>query len=92
MTSEDLDKGFFSTASQGAHTKGIAGKSMGLSKRLDIIFYLFVFLIAIPIYSTVASTSGEGSTLEKPWKQHNKHKNKGKKEKLRRVYAHLDQH
>ncbi|GJQ70478.1 hypothetical protein Trydic_g22890 [Trypoxylus dichotomus] len=28
----------------------------------------------------------------KPWKQFHKHANKKKKEKLRRVYAHLDQH
>lgn len=41
MTSEDLDKGFFNAASQGVHTKGIAGKCMGLSKRLDIIFQFF---------------------------------------------------
>ncbi|XP_060516627.1 large subunit GTPase 1 homolog [Cylas formicarius] len=30
--------------------------------------------------------------VEKPWKKINKHHNKKKKEKLRRVYAHLDQH
>lgn len=41
------------------------------------------------IYRESSETSSVG---EKPWKQHNKHKNKGKKEKLRRVYAHLDQH
>ncbi|KRT79505.1 50S ribosome-binding GTPase [Oryctes borbonicus] len=29
---------------------------------------------------------------EKPWKEFNKHANKKKKEKLRRLYAHLDQH
>lgn len=33
MTSEDLDRGFFSTASQGVHIKGVVGKSMGLSQR-----------------------------------------------------------
>lgn len=32
------------------------------------------------------------NTTSKPWKQVNKHANKKKKEKLRRVYAHLDQH
>lgn len=42
--------------------------------------------------SSGPSSSEHGETVEKPWKQHNKHKNKGKKEKLRRVYAHLDQH
>lgn len=34
----------------------------------------------------------EGVASSKPWKDENKHKNKKKKEKLRRVYAHLDQH
>ncbi|XP_063903293.1 large subunit GTPase 1 homolog [Zophobas morio] len=29
---------------------------------------------------------------EKPWKKINRHENKNKREKLRRVYAHLDQH
>ncbi|CAG9767545.1 unnamed protein product [Ceutorhynchus assimilis] len=33
-----------------------------------------------------------GSLTAKPWKEANKHRNKKKKEKLRRVYAHLDQH
>ncbi|XP_044266555.1 large subunit GTPase 1 homolog [Tribolium madens] len=34
-----------------------------------------------------------GSVLgDKPWKKVNKHENKNKREKLRRVYAHLDQH
>lgn len=33
MTTEDLDKGFFSTASNGVHTKGVAGKFSGFSKR-----------------------------------------------------------
>lgn len=29
---------------------------------------------------------------EKPWKKINKHSNKKKREKTRRLYAHLDQH
>lgn len=37
-------------------------------------------------------TSSEVNSTEKPWKKQNKHGNKNKKEKLRRVYAHLDQH
>lgn len=45
----------------------------------------------------LAGLSGYGSgtnpsTTGKPWKQEKKHANKNKKEKLRRVYAHLDQH
>nr|XP_023026894.1 large subunit GTPase 1 homolog [Leptinotarsa decemlineata] len=47
---------------------------------------------AINLTSDQSSHSSTSSEIEKPWKQHNKHKNKGKKEKLRRVYAHLDQH
>ncbi|KAF5287740.1 hypothetical protein FQA39_LY15760 [Lamprigera yunnana] len=30
--------------------------------------------------------------VEKPWKKENKHKNKKKREKLRRIYVHLDKH
>ncbi|ENN76213.1 large subunit GTPase 1 homolog [Dendroctonus ponderosae] len=44
----------------------------------------------------VASLSIDGQSLgyssAKPWKEFNKHKNKGKKEKARRKYAYLDQH
>ncbi|XP_044743090.1 large subunit GTPase 1 homolog [Chrysoperla carnea] len=40
--------------------------------------------------------TGETTTTEnissKPWKKMNKHLNKNKREKLRRVYSHLDQH
>ncbi|KAF7270041.1 hypothetical protein GWI33_016948 [Rhynchophorus ferrugineus] len=39
----------------------------------------------------VQGTSQENN-VAKPWKAENKHRNKKKKEKLRRVYAHLDQH
>ncbi|CAG9854880.1 unnamed protein product [Phyllotreta striolata] len=70
-TTDDIDKVFFNTAKQGAHTKGIRG---------------------IPSDFNRSSSSDAQNMAEKPWKQHNKHKNKGKKEKLRRVYAHLDQH
>ncbi|CAG9840650.1 unnamed protein product [Diabrotica balteata] len=46
------------------------------------------------IHTGKTQSEGESTSevVEKPWKQYNKHKNKGKKEKLRRVYAHLDQH
>ncbi|CAG9793700.1 unnamed protein product [Diatraea saccharalis] len=33
-----------------------------------------------------------GAQVLKPWKQEKKHANKNKREKLRRVYAHLDEH
>ncbi|KAK9712390.1 hypothetical protein QE152_g24911 [Popillia japonica] len=39
-----------------------------------------------------SSTQYPQTNSEKPWKQFNKHANKKKKEKLRRVYAHLDEH
>ncbi|XP_066260673.1 large subunit GTPase 1 homolog isoform X1 [Euwallacea similis] len=44
--------------------------------------------------TTGAVQEGESSKgpFDKPWKTANKHRNKKKKEKLRRVYAHLDQH
>lgn len=40
----------------------------------------------VPAQGTAAEESS------KPWKNLNRHRNKNKKEKLRRVYAHLDQH
>ncbi|KAI4465309.1 large subunit gtpase 1 -related [Holotrichia oblita] len=39
-----------------------------------------------------SSTQYPQGSNEKPWKQFNRHANKKKREKLRRVYAHLDQH
>lgn len=36
MTTEEIDKGFFSTSSQGVHTKGIEGKSIGLTRRFEL--------------------------------------------------------
>ncbi|XP_030751131.1 large subunit GTPase 1 homolog [Sitophilus oryzae] len=70
VTSGDIDKVFFSGNNQTVHSKGVQGKSVGLS--------------------------GQGEPSQdlaaKPWKTENRHRNKKKKEKLRRVYAHLDQH
>lgn len=47
-------------------------------------------------YSTMQDSDAkalvENHSGAKPWKQHNKHANKKKKEKLRRVYAELDKH
>ncbi|RZB38767.1 large subunit GTPase 1 -like [Asbolus verrucosus] len=41
----------------------------------------------------IPNGSGNLESLgDKPWKKINRHENKNKKEKLRRVYAHLDQH
>ncbi|XP_045767045.1 large subunit GTPase 1 homolog [Maniola jurtina] len=39
-----------------------------------------------------AQAAGNPGILGKPWKQEKKHANKNKREKLRRVYAHLDEH
>lgn len=38
------------------------------------------------------SPVGNLSNVDKPWKKENKHKNKKKREKLRRLYVHLDKH
>ncbi|XP_012221126.2 large subunit GTPase 1 homolog [Linepithema humile] len=38
------------------------------------------------------SIDGQSDRMKKPWKMINKHVNKNKREKSRRVYAHLDQH
>ncbi|XP_019864907.1 large subunit GTPase 1 homolog isoform X2 [Aethina tumida] len=49
--------------------------------------------VVIPSVNNSGSQDGStDSIVEKPWKKINKHGNKNKKEKLRRVYAHLDQH
>ncbi|XP_050307029.1 large subunit GTPase 1 homolog [Anthonomus grandis grandis] len=72
VTTDDIDKSFFSEESQVAHSKGVAGKAAGVPAQ------------GVP--QDVANATA------KPWKVANKHKNKKKKEKLRRVYAHLDQH
>lgn len=54
-------------------------------------------LIIIVIFFSDIGSIGSGSTQsllleEKPWKKINKHSNKKKREKTRRLYAHLDQH
>ncbi|KAL0822769.1 hypothetical protein ABMA28_004776 [Loxostege sticticalis] len=40
----------------------------------------------------VAGAQPAGAQVTKPWKLEKKHANKNKREKLRRVYAHLDEH
>ncbi|XP_063535519.1 large subunit GTPase 1 homolog [Cydia strobilella] len=44
-----------------------------------------------PIMGIVGAQSAE-QMIRKPWKLEKKHANKNKREKLRRVYAHLDEH
>ncbi|KYQ46547.1 Large subunit GTPase 1 like protein [Trachymyrmex zeteki] len=42
--------------------------------------------------SLTESVDGHSDRIKKPWKIINKHVNKNKREKARRLYAHLDQH
>lgn len=44
-----------------------------------------------PVLGLVGAQAA-GAQYTKPWKQEKKHANKNKREKLRRVYAHLDEH
>ncbi|KAK9294770.1 hypothetical protein QLX08_010712 [Tetragonisca angustula] len=80
ITSEDLDKVFFQNNTSNIHVKGVIGKMHG-SYRADS--------------NNIESVTGSTQNLlleEKPWKMINKHSNKKKREKTRRLYAHLDQH
>ncbi|KOC68471.1 Large subunit GTPase 1 like protein [Habropoda laboriosa] len=80
VTSEDVDKVFFQNNSPNVHVKGVIGKMHGLSRSGSNI---------------AGSVNGSTQSLlleEKPWKKINKHSNKNKREKTRRLYAHLDQH
>ncbi|KAH9638970.1 hypothetical protein HF086_000896 [Spodoptera exigua] len=43
-------------------------------------------------YYSIAGAQSADTQLSKPWKQEKKHANKNKREKLRRKYAHLDEH
>nr|BAM18732.1 nucleostemin 3 [Papilio xuthus] len=45
-----------------------------------------------PILGITGGQSADKPVVGKPWKQEKKHANKNKREKLRRVYAHLDEH
>ncbi|CAB3259623.1 unnamed protein product [Arctia plantaginis] len=45
-----------------------------------------------PVLGIVGAQPAGNATGAKPWKQEKKHKNKNKREKLRRVYASLDEH
>ncbi|CAK9801195.1 Large subunit GTPase 1 homolog [Anthophora quadrimaculata] len=80
VTSEDVDKVFFQNNSPNVHIKGVIGKMHGLSHSSS---------------NVAGSVIGSTQSLlleEKPWKKINKHSNKNKREKTRRLYAHLDQH
>ncbi|XP_076761610.1 nucleostemin 3 [Xylocopa sonorina] len=80
ISSEDMDKVFFQNNSSGVHVKGVLGKTHGLYR---------------PGSNDTGSVIGSTQSLsveEKPWKKINKHVNKKKREKTRRLYAHLDKH
>nr|XP_033329259.1 large subunit GTPase 1 homolog [Megalopta genalis] len=79
-SSEDVDKVFFQNNSSNVHTKGMIGRMHGVYRGSS---------------SDTGSVLGSMQSLlveEKPWKKINKHSNKKKREKTRRLYAHLDQH
>ncbi|XP_043482157.1 large subunit GTPase 1 homolog [Leptopilina heterotoma] len=75
-TTEDIDKVFFQNKAQGVHIRGVQK------------------IRNINLIAGASSISDLGSvqSLEKPWKKINKHSNKKKREKARRLYSHLDQH
>ncbi|XP_053986408.1 large subunit GTPase 1 homolog [Hylaeus volcanicus] len=80
ISSEDVDQIFFRNSFSNVHTKGVIGKMHGLYR---------------PGSSDVVSVAGSTQSLlieEKPWKKINKHSNKKKREKTRRLFAHLDKH
>ena len=75
-TIQDLDKMFFQNNITTVHSKGKNNATLQIRSNSSS-----------QVGSTVSS-----DCLEKPWKNINKHCNKKKREKTRRVYAHLDQH
>lgn len=81
MTSEELDKKFLQQEFSGVHVRGVLKKACGISSNST--------------HSGVESIDDSIKSLhveEKPWKKINKHCNKKKREKTRRLYSYLDQH
>lgn len=76
--SKDFDDLYFTDKSSMIHSKGVFGVSGYTRKASDSVRHCGS--------SQTSQTSTDGDP--KPWKRHN---NRKKKEKLRRVYAHLDQ-
>lgn len=85
-TSEELDKKFLTQQSVGVHARGVPGKARGLPQNARNNG------IAGSAASSVAGSMQNLCIEEKPWKKINKHCNKKKREKARRLYSHLDQH
>ncbi|XP_012533836.2 large subunit GTPase 1 homolog [Monomorium pharaonis] len=77
VTTGDMDRKFF----QDMHVKKIHGSVLQYST-----------MHAGSTVSLTESIDGHSDRIKKPWKIINKHVNKNKREKTRRVYAHLDQH
>ncbi|XP_012271086.1 large subunit GTPase 1 homolog isoform X1 [Orussus abietinus] len=75
-----IDEIFFRKCSTGVHAKGILGKAGGLPEGLAVN------------HTELAAVSTQSALEGKPWKKINRHANKKKREKTRRLYAHLDQH
>ncbi|XP_033212855.1 large subunit GTPase 1 homolog isoform X1 [Belonocnema kinseyi] len=75
-TTEDIDKVFFQNRATGVHVRGVQ-KIASTNSLPD---------------GVSISDLGSIHSLDKPWKKINKHSNKKKREKSRRLYAHLDQH
>ncbi|XP_076294747.1 nucleostemin 3 [Lasioglossum baleicum] len=79
-STEDVDKVFFQNNTSNVHTKGKIGRMHG------------VYHGSSSDTGSVLGSTQSLSVEEKPWKKLNKHSNKKKREKTRRLYAHLDQH
>ncbi|XP_011870901.1 PREDICTED: large subunit GTPase 1 homolog [Vollenhovia emeryi] len=77
VTIDDVDRKFF----QDVHVKKIRGPALQYSTTH-----------ARPAVNLTESIDGHSDEIKKPWKTINKHVNKKKREKTRRLYAHLDQH
>ncbi|XP_018355667.1 PREDICTED: large subunit GTPase 1 homolog [Trachymyrmex septentrionalis] len=77
VTVNDIDRKFF----QDAHIKKIREPVLQHST-----------MHAESTNSLTESIDGHSNRIKKPWKIINKHVNKNKREKARRLYAHLDQH
>lgn len=81
VTSQQLDKQFFTDRSMSSHTKGIKKFGPVSSQLTDC---KRDFMESTASLSTITTQGGE-----KPWKNHKEKRNK--KEKLRRVYKYLDE-
>ncbi|XP_029159193.1 large subunit GTPase 1 homolog [Nylanderia fulva] len=80
ITAEELDRNFFGTH-QDAHMRGRHGHILQYTKTH-----------AGSTISLTESSDDQSDNVKKPWKMINKHVNKNKRQKARRLYAHLDQH